>query len=431
MRHGVGDFVLKPWENNHLVTILRTQVEAGRLRRKIQRLQAESQTLAGELRNATNLKTMLKRAAERLRQALASDAVVIFTRALCESGYCATAKAGASEEACAGLQFDANSVLLASMTAPFDPRSTLLPEAETRKLDRIGSILLVPICVKDELVGFVSLSGKPCGDPYDDDEIKFLEAAGEQIGAAMNLLLFRQQEHEFEAAREIQRRLLPGTIPQIRGVEIAAEWRPASVVSGDYFDVLKFGDNDIGLCIADVSGKGMPAALLMSNVQATVKAFAAATISPAALCHKVNGVVSANIAGDKFITLFYCRIDAGNSRLVYSNAGHNAGILVRRDGTVERLERGGTVLGPFPDCDYEEVDIEVGSGDRVLLFTDGVTEVRNAADEEFGDERLIDLLIAGRGLTAAQIRQQVMAAVAEFSGGNFHDDATLIVALVE
>jgi serine phosphatase RsbU (regulator of sigma subunit)/DNA-binding response OmpR family regulator len=431
MRRGVRDFVLKPWENHQLINILHTQVEAGRLLRKGQNLLAESKKFGNEIGDTADFKTMLKLSAKRLRQALESRAAVIFTRALCEQGFCATAQAGLSDETISGLKFEAASALLTLMKAPFDPRAACLPEAEKRQLDKLESVLMMPIRIKDELFGFVSLAGKPSEEAYDAEEMEFLETVASQIGAQINTFRLRGQENDFEEAREIQRRLLPGALPQIRGLEIASAWRPASVVSGDYYDVLKFSESQIGLCIADVSGKGMPAALLMSNVQAAVRSLAAAALAPAALCEKVNGVVSTNLAEDKFITLFYCLIDAESRRLAYTNAGHNRGIVVRRDGRALRLERGGAVLGPFPEWEYEQDEIELKSGDRVLLFTDGVTEIQNLYGEEFGEERLIDLLLEHRALTVDQLQQTVMSAVADFSGGNFLDDATLIVVSVE
>ena len=215
------------------------------------------------------------------------------------------------------------------------------------------------------------------------------------------------------------------------GFEIADAWRPVRTVGGDYFDVLKFSERHVGFCIADVVGKGLPAALLMSNVQAAIKAFASASASPEEVCEKVNGVVCGNIAANKFITFFYGLLDAPAKRLVYANAGHSAPILVRRDGTHVRLAEGGAVLGVFPEWSYEQREVELAAGDRVLLFTDGVTEARNRADEEFGEERLIELLIKHRSLSAARIQQQVMETVAEFSGGDFQDDATLVVLAVE
>jgi sigma-B regulation protein RsbU (phosphoserine phosphatase) len=240
-----------------------------------------------------------------------------------------------------------------------------------------------------------------------------------------------EQDQELEDALEIQRRLLPTELPQIEGFQVSAAWRPARAVSGDYFDALRFDESRLALCIADVSGKGMPAALLMSNLQAVVKAFASETVSPSELCTRVNRVVSSNTPDDKFITFFYCLLDAKRKRLTYSNAGHNPGVVVRANGEVLRLDRGGTVLGPFARCRFEQGEIAVESGDRVLLFTDGVTEAGNETGEEFGEDRLIALLSENRSLGADHLQRTLMEAVTEFSGGDFKDDATLIVCAVE
>jgi sigma-B regulation protein RsbU (phosphoserine phosphatase) len=240
-----------------------------------------------------------------------------------------------------------------------------------------------------------------------------------------------EQHQELEDALEIQRRLLPKQLPQIGGFQISAAWRPARAVSGDYFDALKFDESRLALCIADVSGKGMPAALLMSNLQAVVKAFASEAVSPSELCTRVNRVVSSNTPDDRFITFLYCLLDSKRRRLTYSNAGHNPGIIARGNGEILRLDRGGTVLGPFVRCKFEQGEIAVESGDRVLLFTDGVTEARNEYGEEFGEDRLIGLLTEHRGLDADDLQRALMQAVFEFSGGDFHDDATLIVCSVD
>lgn len=239
--------------------------------------------------------------------------------------------------------------------------------------------------------------------------------------------LKKEQERELVESRSIQRRLLPTEIPQIEGCSIAGAWRPARTVSGDYYDVLKFDDQKAALCIADVSGKGMPAALLMSNVQAAVHAFASETLSPSELCAKVNRVVSSSTGEDKFITFFYCVVDAEKKKLVYTNAGHNPGLLVRRDGSVLRLDGGGAVLGPFPNWNYKHEEIELKPGDRLLLFTDGVTELRSPSAEEFGEERLIELLTQNRELDAKELRDRIVQAVVSFSGGDFQDDATLLM----
>jgi phosphoserine phosphatase RsbU/P len=239
--------------------------------------------------------------------------------------------------------------------------------------------------------------------------------------------LKKEQEGELVEAKSIQRRLLPNEISQIEGCSIAAAWRPARTVSGDYYDVLKFGDSKAALCIADVSGKGMPAALLMSNVQAAVHAFASETVSPSELCAKVNRIVTSSTGEDKFITFFYCIVDAAQKKLVYTNAGHNAAMLARRDGSLVRLDQGGAVLGPFPKWNYNHHEIELSEGDRLLLFTDGVTEVRDSEGEEFGEERLIDLLSGDVEPDAKALRDRIVQEVVSFSGGEFQDDATLLV----
>ena len=240
-----------------------------------------------------------------------------------------------------------------------------------------------------------------------------------------------ERDRQIVEAREIQQRLLPKEIPQIHGCNISSAWRPAETVSGDYFDALRFDDSRVALCIADVSGKGLPAALLMSNVQAAVKAFASVETAPAEVCTRVNRVVASNTADDKFITLLYCFVDYEAGKITYSNAGHNAGILVRSSGAVERLEKGGAVLGPFEECCYEQGEIEIRPGDRILLFTDGITEARNASGEEFGEERLIRLAIDNRTLEACELQAVVMQTVADYTAGSLHDDATLIALSVQ
>jgi phosphoserine phosphatase RsbU/P len=240
-------------------------------------------------------------------------------------------------------------------------------------------------------------------------------------------IIKKEQERELVEARTIQRRLLPTEIPQIKGYDISGAWRPARTVSGDYFDVVSFNDRKAALCIADVSGKGMPAALLMSNVQAAVHSFASETVSPSEMCAKVNRVISSSTGEDKFITFFYGIVDAEQKTFTYTNAGHNPGILLRRDGSLIRLETGGAVLGPFPSWTYKHEEIGLRAGDRLLLFTDGVTELRSSAGDEFGEERLIELLIQNQERDADALRGLIIQAVVDFGGGEFQDDATLLV----
>jgi sigma-B regulation protein RsbU (phosphoserine phosphatase) len=235
------------------------------------------------------------------------------------------------------------------------------------------------------------------------------------------------ERRDLDEARRIQRKLLPSTMPPIEGWEVAVSWQPASGVGGDCFDAIAFGPARVGLSIADVVGKGIPAALLMSNLQAAVRAFATDTTEPAELCQQVNRILCGHIAEGRFISFFYCIIDSDESMLTFANAGHYPPILIRADGSVERLGTGGAVLGVFPEGGYEQGSIALRSGDRIVLYTDGITDVCNAADEEFGDGRLVDLAVANRACSAPALQARLATAVDAFSDGRFQDDATLIV----
>ena len=246
------------------------------------------------------------------------------------------------------------------------------------------------------------------------------------------------EAREFDEARRIQRKLLPATLPQIDGCELAASWQPAAGVSGDCFDAIAFTTSRLGLSIADVVGKGIPAALLMSNLQAAVRAFATDTASPGDLCHQVNRILCGNIAEGRFISFFYCTVDTDLSVLTYANAGHYPAILVRADGSVERLSTGGPVLGVFADAVYDQQQISVACGDRLILFTDGITEVRPAGFDpedsqhvEFGEDALIALAREQRSCSAPALQARLTAAVSSFAGGTFQDDATLIVLAID
>ena len=235
------------------------------------------------------------------------------------------------------------------------------------------------------------------------------------------------EQRELAEALKIQQRLLPQQVPQIDGWEVAASWQPASGVGGDCFDAIRFDDSRLALTIADVVGKGIPAALLMSNLQAAVRAFASEAVEPSALCHQVNRILCGNIAEGRFISFFYCVLDAAAGVLTYTNAGHYLPMVVRADGAVERLGAGGPVLGVLAEAEYEQSQVSLAPGDRSVLFTDGLTEARNAAEEEFGEQRLLAAAIAHRECSAPALQARLADAVAAFSGGRLQDDATLIV----
>jgi phosphoserine phosphatase RsbU/P len=239
------------------------------------------------------------------------------------------------------------------------------------------------------------------------------------------------QDREIAEARAIQQGFLPKEIPQLHGYEIAGAWQPARVVGGDYYDMLPFGRETLGICIADVAGKGMPAALLMSNLQAAFRGFASPSVTPENLCERLNSLICRNIAADRFITFFYAQLDGAGRQLRYTNAGHNAPIVSHRDGTHERLLEGGGILGVFPIQEFSTGTCDLASGDRVLLFTDGVTEARSPDGEEFGEARLLELLEQNRDASAGDLQKMILAAAGDYCRGHWDDDATLIVIAVD
>jgi sigma-B regulation protein RsbU (phosphoserine phosphatase) len=249
----------------------------------------------------------------------------------------------------------------------------------------------------------------------------------QQQSVAAELQHLHAQEHEIAEAWEIQKGLLPKEVPQIAGCEISSVWQPAHVVGGDYFDAFAVGPESFGFCIADVAGKGLPAALLMANLQAGVRGLASPELRPHALCTQLNTLVYGNVSGDRFITFFYAELDARARRLSYTNAGHNAPFVMHGDGTHDRLREGGGVLGVFRTQNFLSEVFQLRAGDRVIFYTDGLTEAADADAEEFGEARLLRLLEEHRNLSAENLQKTILDSVAGFCNHVWSDDATLLV----
>lgn len=240
----------------------------------------------------------------------------------------------------------------------------------------------------------------------------------------------RLQESELQDAVAVQRRLMPTKLPKIQGLDIAGQCQPAGAVAGDYFDVLQLGER-LGLCIADVIGKGLPAALMMSNLQAAVKVTAADWVQPSELCDRVNALACRNGASDKFISFFYALYEPKTRTLKYSNAGHNPPIVVRANRDHFLLDTPDIVLGQVQDWQYHDAEYTMEPGDRLVLYTDGITEAGEQDGEEFGPDRLRDILLQNATSSASELLEMVIAKVGEHCHHSFADDATCLIFKVE
>jgi sigma-B regulation protein RsbU (phosphoserine phosphatase) len=237
----------------------------------------------------------------------------------------------------------------------------------------------------------------------------------------------RQDERDMDAAREIQQGMLPRELPQLPGFELAAAYRPLGALAGDYYDVLPLDSARALVCIGDVAGKGMPAALVMSNLQAAVKAYAGEDCNPVELCRRVNRILCENCEPGRYVTFFCGVLDSTGGTFTYVNAGHNPPLVARPNGSVLRLADGGPVLGEFPDWSAAQGQINLDRGDRLAFYTDGITEATDADGQEFGETRLADLLSLNRASPAGELHAKLLAEAVRFANGTFTDDATLLV----
>jgi sigma-B regulation protein RsbU (phosphoserine phosphatase) len=236
---------------------------------------------------------------------------------------------------------------------------------------------------------------------------------------------------ELNEARELQENLLTNTQAPIAGLDVATTWQPATMIGGDYVATFNIDDEHAALCVADVVGKSLPAALLMANFQASLKSLASQHVAPAEVSTRLNDVLFANIPLHKFITAFYGVVNIPDHTLTFTNAGHNPPLLLRRNGECLRLDDGGSVLGAFPGIRYAQGELELRHGDRLVLFTDGLTEATDASGEQFGEQRLLRILRENGRRSAEDLKEIIFNAAREFCGNAFHDDVALMVVAIE
>jgi sigma-B regulation protein RsbU (phosphoserine phosphatase) len=241
----------------------------------------------------------------------------------------------------------------------------------------------------------------------------------------------RRAVREQADAQAMQRALLPSCLPRIAGCELAARWTPASAFGGDCYDVIRLSETRLAISVADVCGKGLPAALLMSSLQASMRAFASQDATPVRLVANVNGALVRNEGLRRFVTCFYAVYDTDTRELTFVNAGHNPPLVVSADGSVGRLSTGGMVLGVFEAAGFEQERVRLERGDRIVLFTDGIVEAENPAGDDFGDSRLTDVVVRRRDANAAALIDGIFGQVTRFTAGPLQDDATVVVLAVE
>jgi len=322
-------------------------------------------------------------------------------------------------------------------------RDDAVTDEERGKLAALQSELLLPLAVRDKLLGFISLGPKKSEEPYTGSDVRLLKSVAAQTGLALeNANLMReiadevaQRERlnrEVEIAREVQERLFPQTLPVIAGLDYAGHCRPALGVGGDYYDFLVLPQGHLGIAVGDVSGKGIAAALMMASPQASLRG--EATRAPenlAAAVANINRLVYEVSSANRYATFFYGQYDPATRNFAYVNAGHNPPMLFhcsQASWSITRLEVGGTVVGLLEGVPFQQGNVMLKPGDILVAYTDGVSEAMNSADEEWGEQRMIQTVESCDGLRAQEIMQRVFTAADTFvAGAKQHDDMTLVV----
>ena len=296
------------------------------------------------------------------------------------------------------------------------------------------SEMVAPIISNTEVIGVFDLESDEL-DAYSEDDLQVLGLLASHVAIIIEKVMLHEQliekkrlEGQLEVARQVQLELLPARDPQLEGYDISAYNFPTEEVSGDYYDWVQIYDDQIGLVIADVSGKGVPAALLMAFLRASLRAATHVGYSPHISMAKVNYLLWESIERNQFVTAFYGILDVTNKTLTYTNAGHNPPILLKQNGDLSFIDRGSIPLGMFRDTRYHEYYLTTEPGDLLMLYTDGVTEANDPHGEEFGRDRLARAVIANRQLGARELISAVYTEVLTWTGGRgATDDVTFFV----
>jgi sigma-B regulation protein RsbU (phosphoserine phosphatase) len=312
-----------------------------------------------------------------------------------------------------------------------------LKERRSIVMQSVRSIMAVPLQTNDRVIGLIYVDTPNVVRQFTREDLNLLTVMANVAAIRVEHARLAEVERteqlmakELGQAAEIQRGLLPTQAPETKGFEIAGQNQPCRTVGGDYFDYIPYPDGRVAMIVADVAGKGMPASLLMSSLQARVQVVFEEPDDLAAKVTKLNRIVKSNCPGNRFITFFICVLDPATGEVAYCNAGHNPPLLVRRDGTMESLPSGGLILGILPMATYTEGQCRLDPGDTVVLFSDGVTEAAPpSGDGDFGEERLADVIRQNTSEPVTNVVQAVFDEVVRFTAGApAADDITVVVA---
>lgn len=337
-------------------------------------------------------------------------------------------------------QFQVNQALLGWMYLNKKPLLLNNPKSDERFRgvrweESVQTLLCVPLIVKSELKGVLTVFNKRGNGGFSDEDQRLLAIIAVQSGQVIETARLYEEEKAFVKMQEevrlasrIQSDLLPKTTPTIEGYEIAGRSIPAQVVGGDYFDFIQIEDKRLAICLGDVTGKGLPASLLMANLQATLRGQSFLSASPRDCLVRSNKLLYHSTSPEKFATLFYAYLDTNNHHLSYSNAGHDFPFLYSDSDTPRRLKSGGLMLGAFEDFAFEEDTVQLNTGDLLVISSDGISEAMNSNLDQFGEERLQAVIRENRHASPGEIIDKIVAAVRAHAGDHPQsDDMTLIV----
>jgi serine phosphatase RsbU (regulator of sigma subunit)/pSer/pThr/pTyr-binding forkhead associated (FHA) protein len=300
----------------------------------------------------------------------------------------------------------------------------------------VQTLMAVPLQTNDRVIGIIYVDSPPLKREFTIDDLNLLTVMANVAAIRIEHTRFAEIEQarqimarELEQAADIQRQFLPAAAPAVEGLDLAGHNAACHTVGGDYYDFFPYGNRRVAMVLGDVSGKGMPASLLMMGLQARVQVLIEEPDDLAGVMTKLNRITCANCPDDRFITLFFCILDSDDGRLLYCNAGHNPPLIVRENGAVEELPGANPVIGMVSILEYQQFYATLNSGDTLVIYSDGVTEAINPDGVEFGTARLGKTVADCRSEPASQMIEKVRQALTVYTGGAPQsDDITLVIA---